>query len=303
MIKRYGLILVAIAGFALSIFMIFYCLRKPPVAPYVSPPPIRPYEHYIAAEGIIESAFKNISIGVSFPDVITDVYTFVGHFVQKGQPLFKTDTRFFEAQLEKTQKDFESAQIDYLLKEKTFSFYERLEDKSAVSEQFYIDAQFALELAKIRLRSIEADVTIVKTNIEKSIIRAPINGQVLQVNIRVGESPVINSSINRQPLILFGDTQVYHVRVQIDEEDEWRFKQGAPAVAFVRGNSAISIPLSYVYIEPYITPKKSLSGSDLERIDTRVLEVVYKFQKENYPVFMGQLLDIYIEAEPRERVP
>ena len=103
-------------------------------------------------------------------------------------------------------------------------------------------------------------------------------------------------------LILFGDTQVYHLRIQIDEEDEWRFRQEAPAIAFVRGNSSISIPLTYVYTEPYITPKKSLSGSDLERIDTRVLEVVYKFQKENYPVLMGQLLDVYIEAEPRETV-
>jgi hypothetical protein len=57
-----------------------------------------------------------------------------------------------------------------------------------------------------------------------------------------------------------------------------------------------------VYTEPYIVPKKSLSGSDIERVDTRVLEVVYQFNREDLPVFMGQLLDIYIEAKPNEIV-
>ncbi len=69
-----------------------------------------------------------------------------------------------------------------------------------------------------------------------------------------------------------------------------------------RGNSRISFPLEYVYTEPYIVPKKSLSGSDIERVDTRVLEVVYQFNREDLPVFMGQLLDIYIEAKPNEIV-
>jgi HlyD family secretion protein len=299
MTKRIGFIILALLGIGFSIFMIYYGSLKPPVAPIISPPPVRPYKHYIAAQGMIESAFKNIPLGVSYADVITDIYIFVGDIVKKGQPLFKTDTRRFEAQLAQAVKELESAQVDYKNKKVTFSYYERLQDKSATSEQMYTDALYAMELAQKRVEVAQAAVAVIKTDIERSIIRAPISGEVLQVNIRVGQYANVNP-FDQQPLILFGDTQVYHMRIEIDEEDEWRFKQGAPAKAFVRGNSSISIPLNYVYTEPYIVPKKSLTGSDMERVDTRVLEVVYEFPKHNYPVFAGQLLDVYIEAPARE---
>jgi biotin carboxyl carrier protein len=300
-LKRFGLVLLALIGIIFSIFMIQYGLRKPPVAPILFPPPVAPYRHYIAAEGIVESAFKNIPLGVCLPQVITDVYVFVGDLVEAGQPIFKTDTRQLEAQLAKALNELAYAEIDYTNKKVQFSFYERLDDKTATSEQMFAQYYYAMKLAHQNVETAKAAVDIITTDIERSIVRAPIDGEVLQVNIRIGQYANDNP-YDQQPLVLFGDTCVYHLRIEIDEEDEWRFTRGAPAMAFVRGNSRISFPLEYVYTEPYIVPKKSLSGSDIERVDTRVLEVVYQFNREDLPVFMGQLLDIYIEAKPNEIV-
>jgi hypothetical protein len=69
-------------------------------------------------------------------------------------------------------------------------------------------------------------------------------------------------------------------------------------MAYVRGNSSISMPLKFSYIEPLIVPKQTLTGSDFERVDTRVLQVVYLFEKNSHPVYIGQLLDVYMEAKP-----
>lgn len=299
MMRRILLPFCAIMGIGFGIFMVYFSNQNPPTPPVIFLPPTSPYKHFIAGEGIIESAYKNILVAPAFNELITDVYVKVGAIVKKNDPLFKLDTQRLEAQLNKALQDLKVVALDYENQKNNYSFYTRLKHKTAVSEQTYKTAFYAMELARQRLESAKAAVAIIKTDIEHSTTLAPIDGQVLQVNIRVGQFANSNP-FNNTPLILFGDTRMYHVRIDIDEEDAWRVIQGAPATAFVRGNANIFIPLEFVYLEPYVIPKASLSGSELERIDTRVLQVVYQFPKKQYPVYVGQLMDIYIEAKPSE---
>ncbi|MDR4472557.1 MAG: hypothetical protein MRJ92_07865 [Nitrospira sp.] len=58
------------------------------------------------------------------------------------------------------------------------------------------------------------------------------------------------------------------------------------------------IPLTFVRIEPYIVPKKSLTGENTERVDTRVLQVIYRFERSAFPVYTGQQVDVFIDREP-----
>ena len=96
-------------------------------------------------------------------------------------------------------------------------------------------------------------------------------------------------------MLLGSDTRL-HVRVDIDETDAWRLKPDARAVAFVRGNAEFKTPLRFVRIEPYVVPKTSLTGDTAERVDTRVLQVIYSFDPASVSVHVGQLMDVYIEA-------
>ncbi len=64
-----------------------------------------------------------------------------------------------------------------------------------------------------------------------------------------------------------------HIRVDIDENDAWRFHRNTAGMAFVRGNRDFRIPLTFERVEPYIVPKKSLTGGSTERVDTRVMQV------------------------------
>jgi hypothetical protein len=65
----------------------------------------------------------------------------------------------------------------------------------------------------------------------------------------------------------------------------------------VRGNRELRFPLTFVRVEPYVLPKRSLTGERTERIDTRVLEVIYSFDPDNKPVFIGQQVDVFVKAE------
>ena len=54
--------------------------------------------------------------------------------------------------------------------------------------------------------------------------------------------------------------------------------------------------MTFEYVEPYVRPKKSLTGSSTERVDTRVLQVVYSFPNGTIPAYVGQQMDVFISA-------
>ena len=107
------------------------------------------------------------------------------------------------------------------------------------------------------------------------------------------------NAIQSVPLIVFGDVQTLHVRVDIDENDIPRFTPQAPARASVRGDSSHSYPMTFVRLEPYVVPKRSLTGDSSERIDTRVLQVIYALAPSERSVYVGQQLDVFIRAPQR----
>ncbi len=57
------------------------------------------------------------------------------------------------------------------------------------------------------------------------------------------------------------------------------------------------IPLRFVRIEPFVVPKKSLTGDNTERVDTRVLQIIYRFDRPSFPVYAGQQVNVFIERQ------
>jgi hypothetical protein len=130
--------------------------------------------------------------------------------------------------------------------------------------------------------------------LERSTVRAPIDAEVIQVKLRVGEFASAGNSSS--PMILLGRTKPLHVRVDVDEHEAWRVRAGADAVGHVRGNAELTSTLRFVRFEPFVVPKKSLTGDSTERVDTRVLQVIYRVERGDLPLFIGQQLDVFIAA-------
>jgi len=160
-----------------------------------------------------------------------------------------------------------------------------------------------LAIARANVASAEARLAAQATEVERTFVRAGVAGTVLQVNLRVGEfassGPVTGPGA--QPLILLGDLEVLHVRVDIDENDAWRFEPGARGVAHVRGNRELKTEIEFVRVDPFVLPKRSLTGESTERVDTRVLQVLYRFDPKSLPVYVGQQMDVFLEVKGSER--
>jgi hypothetical protein len=106
------------------------------------------------------------------------------------------------------------------------------------------------------------------------------------------------AGVPQTPLMVLGDIDTLHVRVDIDENDAWRLRKEAPAIAYVRGNRELHTDIKFVRLEPFVVPKRSLTGESTERVDTRVLQALYSFKPGDLPVYVGQQMDVFIEAAP-----
>jgi VCBS repeat-containing protein len=155
--------------------------------------------------------------------------------------------------------------------------------------------QYDVDIAQAAVDQARAQVGQTKKDLERLLVTAPKDGVVLQVNVRKGEYVGTPPS---QALVVLGDThKKVHVRVDIDEHDIPRFKKGAPARASVRGTPQVQYPMTFQRVEPYVIPKKSLTGDNTERVDTRVLQVIYELDTTDRPIYVGQQLDVFLDVE------
>lgn len=307
--NKYFLPILAVLGALFALLAVYGSQKKVPTQPILFPPAVSPYPHAIAGVGIVEASSQNISIGTPFNEIITKIYVTEGDSVKMGDPLFELDTRNFRSLLATAEANLKLATASRDDKKKQFSFYERLKDTRAVSEQLYQQTSYGLAEAEASVLVAEGNVKEIMSNIERSLIKAPIDGKILQVNIHVGEIAPIIPFISPQStwltaangtLILMGAVDPLQVRIDIDEDDAWRYENKSRAHAYVRGNRTINFPLSYVRTEPYIIPKSSFTGQTTERVDTRVLQVLYQLERLDKPIYTGQILDVFIEARPVE---
>lgn len=273
-----------------------------------SRPPASDFRDTVAAVGVIEASTENIAIGTPISGIVPKVFVSAGKSVKEGDPLFELDTRHLHAELEVRRQAravtgsrarVADARLDDLRRQ--LAFAEQVKDKRAISSEEMSRRRSAVKTAeaeqseaRAQVAAADAQVRAVAVEIERSTVRSPIDAEVLQVKLRVGEfaaaAPVAS------PLILLGRSKPLHVRVDVDEHEGWRVRAGATAVGRLRGNSELKTPLSFVRFEPFVVPKRSLTGDSTERVDTRVLQVIYKVERDDLPLFVGEQLDVFIDA-------
>lgn len=152
-----------------------------------------------------------------------------------------------------------------------------------------------LRIAYLEVQQAQTNVDRIQADIQRTIIRSPIDGKVLQVKIHEGEFPTALSF--KGPLMIVGNTEEVYLKVSINQFDASYFHSDAPAVAFLRGNTRVEFPLEFVRLEPYLVNKDNLTNDITEKVDTRVLQVIYHMAKTNQNIFVGQQMDVFIKAE------
>jgi HlyD family secretion protein len=139
----------------------------------------------------------------------------------------------------------------------------------------------------------------------KYTLRAPVDGIVLAINTALGNFTSPQGSYNTytqgyDPTIVMGLPQDFlAVRCFIDEILIPRMLPPGQSKAQmqVRG-TATRIPLEFDRLLPYVTPKIQLSNQRTERVDVRVLPVLFRFKpSQELNIYPGMLVDVYVESQ------
>lgn len=301
-----------LAAIGLSGAILFTFTRgDPPPPPYnnLVSPPVNPYITSVSGTGVVESGSRNVAVGVFVSGIISEVKVNEGDKVKAGDILLVTDTRLADADLLVKKKDvvgaqanvkFAQAQLDD--DEDLLKRYNNLQSGVSISitqqqRQIFAvrRAQAGLEQAKSALEKSLAAQQAAEVLLDQHIVPAPIDGEVLKVRVRSGEFVAAGAAIS--PVVI-GNTSPLNLRVQIDENDLWRFDPKAEAVAYLRSNKEQKYNLTFVRVEPMVQPKIQLSGNASELVDTRIMEVIYSITAQgDAPLYVGQQLDVFVNAQ------
>ncbi len=209
----------------------------------------------VAGAGVVEPSSETIDIGTALSGLVTDLRVQPGDYVEKGQPLFSVDDRSARAQLNETQAGVGEARAAITearaaitearnaqtIAERQLALYRNVTDSAAVSRAEVIRAEgeangarerrqvaeARLSAAQARLRSAQASTSSTRTELGRLIVRAPIAGEILAVNIRPGEFVQASGpGSTGATYIQMGQTRPMHIRIDIDENEIARVALG-----------------------------------------------------------------------------
>lgn len=314
MFKRtffWALILVAVVGSVAAVKLVADARKSIEPAKPVALPSSPPFTDAIGGRGIIESIDENVRIAPSIAGLVTEVKVKVGQDVKAGDVLIQQDCRDAEAmvgaqeaEIAALKAQIHEAEVALADKKDMWTRMEKLSATRVASEEEKQRTLFAAQSAEATLESMKAKVAsaqamLTRTKVQRELLttRAPRDGRILQVNTRAGEYVGL---ADKDPMILLGQVDKLQLRVDIDEDNAPRVREGMKTIAFMKGHrdQKDQIPLEFVRIEPFILPKKSLTGESSERVDTRVLQIIYRFARpEHLSLYVGQQMDVFLDGK------
>lgn len=269
----------------------------------------------VAGAGVVEPSSEIIDIGSAVAGLVMSVAVQPGDFVAAGAPLFTVDGRAVQAQLREAEAAIaqaraamSEAQSAQATARQQLALYANIDDAAAVSQSEVIRAQgdadaarARLEVARAQLGAAQARAGSARTELSRLTVRAPIAGEILAVDIRPGEF-VSTSGGGSLDFIRMGETRPLHVRIDIDESEVPRIALGSDAIVSPRGAAERQIAATFVRAEPLVVPKRSLTNTAAERVDVRVMQVIYALPESAREDFrVGQQIDAFIPARKAEQ--
>lgn len=253
------------------------------------------YQEALIAPAIIDSLSDITRVPTLQSGIIKHIKVSVGEKVKKGQVLFVLDNSLSKNRVNIQKIVLEQTKNELLIQQKTLKHAEyqlhRLKklDKRAISGAELNEKIHEVNMGRIQMTQAENHLSLAIANLKNAeldlnqfIIVAPKDGVVLQINAHKNEFVAAT-----QPVILLGDAQKIMVRVSLDERDAQYFHPDAQAFMISHENPDLKIPLTFIQLDKYIVT--------LERLNSRVQEALYYFNRDDYPnLVAGQQFDASI---------
>lgn len=265
----------------------------------------------VVGTGVVEPSSETVDIAAHVSGVVARVFVRPGDQVAPGQPLLEIDSRTARAavseaaaQADTARQSIAAAQTALRVAQNQYALYQSVDDARAVSQQEVItrrdavaNARAELAVATAQARQAEAQLAQARVELERHTVRAPAAMEVLQVDTRAGE--FAGTQGTAAVLLKLGATKPLHIRLDIDENQIEQLDMGKSAVISPRGDARRQVTATFVRAEPLIVPKVSLTNSATERVDVRVLQLIFALPDGERGFFVGQQVDGFVPAKAK----
>ena len=266
----------------------------------------------VVGTGVVEPSSETVDIAAHISGVVARVFVRPGDQVAAGQPLLEIDSRTARAAVSEAaaraasaRQSIAAAQTSLRVAQNQFALYQSVEDARAVSQQEVITRRDAVANARAeaavaiaQARQVEAQLAQARVELDRHIVRAPAAMEVLQVDTRAGE--FAGTQGTAAVLMKLGATKPLHVRLDIDENQIERLDMGKAAVISPRGDAGRQVTARFIRAEPLIVPNVSLTNSVTERVDVRVLQLIFALPDGERGFFVGQQVDGFVPAKAKQ---
>ena len=226
-------------------------------------------EKVVLVTGVLKPAVQ-VNVGAQVNGQLRKLYVRQGEKVQKGQLLAEIDPTLQESDLNNTRAQLASAKAQKLSAQATLLRYRQelnrqsmmLREGSGVRSEYeqaraQYDAQVQqIDVSDAQIVQAEMAVKTAKANLSYTRIVAPIDGEVLGIVTREGQTIV--SSQTAPTILVLADLDTMQVQTRISEADVQKIRPGQPLRFYVIANPDKRYTSTMGFVQP--APQEALEA-------------------------------------------
>lgn len=145
--------------------------------------------------------------------------------VREGQVLARLDPTPFQQRIVQAQAQLAQAQAQAAVADSDYQRYVLLQQRGFASEQLMAQQRAARDTARAAVQQAAAQVATARTDLERSVIRSPIDGVVVDRQVNVGQ-PVAASLQAATLFVIAQDLSRLQANITVDEADIGEVREG-----------------------------------------------------------------------------
>ncbi len=183
------------------------------------------FQIIVSANGVIQP-IDRIEIKSKASGLIEELPIEEGDFVKSGDLIARLDQRDEKAEVAQSQANLDIAEAELKQAQRTFDRRDLLFQRKLISEEERDQMELSLAIAKGKLLQATTTLDRAKERLSESIVRAPIDGIILQKYVEKGQ--IIASGVSNvsggTPIVDIADMSSVQVVAGIDEIDIGKVK-------------------------------------------------------------------------------
>ena len=252
---------VLFAALLLGTFVFLWQKTRPVKVVYtIVQPKLDTLKQFVVATGKVEPR-DEVLIKPQISGIVSDVYKEAGQMVRKGEVIATVKVVPEMGQLSSAESRVSVAEISLAQTRREFGRTETLHDKGVVSDEEAEQSRTALAKAEEELQNARENLEIVKNGISSRFkelsntqIRSTIDGMILDVPIKVGNSVIQANTFNDGTTIAtVADMSNMLFRGNVDETDVGKLHEGMPVKLTIGALQNVELDATLEYVSPKAT--------------------------------------------------